>query len=117
MYTIPDAEALVVTTPQEISLADVRKSINFCRQVEMKILGVVENMSGFTCPHCEKPISIFGSGGGVQMAEKMEVPLLGEIPIDPQIVALGDRGELDQLAENENLEINRAYDRILQKLL
>ena len=115
--TIPDAEALVVTTPQEISLADVRKSINFCRQVEMKILGVVENMSGFTCPHCEKQISIFGSGGGAQMAENMEVPLLGEIPIDPEIVAMGDRGELDQLAENETLEINRAYDRILEKLL
>ena len=54
--TIPDAMALIVTTPQEISLADVRKSINFCRQVKMKIIGVVENMSGLQCPHCEKNI-------------------------------------------------------------
>ncbi len=115
--TIPDAEALVVTTPQEISLADVRKSINFCRQVDMKILGVVENMSGFSCPHCDQRISIFGAGGGARMAESLKVPLLGEIPINPEIVDLGDRGQLDQLAENEDLEINRAYDQIMEKIL
>ena len=115
--TIPDAEALVVTTPQEISLADVRKSINFCRQVDMKIIGVVENMSGLACPHCDKRIAIFGTGGGAQIAESMHVPLLGEIPIDPEIVDLGDRGALDQLAENEGLEINRVYDQIIEKLV
>lgn len=115
--TIPDAEALVVTTPQEISLADVRKSINFCRQVNMKIIGVVENMSGFACPHCDGRITIFGSGGGARMAEHMEVPLLGEIPIDPEMVEMGDRGELDQLTERKDSEINRAYSRIVEKLL
>src|SRR4030042_994604 len=60
--TIPDAEALIVTTPQEISLADVRKSINFCRQVGMRILGVVENMSGYTCPHCGQELDLFKKG-------------------------------------------------------
>ena len=57
--TIPGAEALIVTTPQEVSLADVRKSISFCRQVNMKILGLVENMSGLNCPHCGKSIELF----------------------------------------------------------
>lgn len=115
--TIPDAEALVVTMPQEISLADVRKSINFCRQVGMKIIGVVENMSGFACPHCDARINLFGSGGGARMAEEMGVPMLGEIPIDPEMVEMGNRGDLDQLADRKGSEINRAYDRILDKLL
>jgi Mrp family chromosome partitioning ATPase len=61
---IKDARAIIVTTPQEIALADVRKSINFCRTVKMEILGLVENMSGYTCPHCGKSVDIFGSGGG-----------------------------------------------------
>jgi len=63
--TIPDAKALIVTTPQEISLADVRKSINFCRQVNMEILGLVENMSGLQCPYCEKIIDVFKTHGGI----------------------------------------------------
>ena len=112
--TIPDAEALIVTTPQEISLADVRKSINFCRQVNMKILGVVENMSTLTCPHCGEKISIFGSGGGKRMTKQMDVPLAGEIPMEPEMVELGDQGRLDLLSERSDLEINTAYDKILQ---
>lgn len=115
--TIPDAEALVVTTPQEISLADVRKSINFCRQVNMKVLGVVENMSGYTCPHCGEQISIFGSGGGTKMASQMGVPMLGEIPIDPEIVLMSDRGGLEALAEKPEMEIRQAYDKILEKIV
>jgi Mrp family chromosome partitioning ATPase len=114
--TIPDAQALIVTTPQEISLADVRKSINFCRQVDMKILGVVENMSGLICPHCNAKISVFGSGGGNKMARDMSVPLLGEIPIEPRMVELGDKGALAQMLEWEGLEINKAYGEILRKV-
>jgi len=64
--TIPDAEALIVTTPQAVSLRDVRKSINFCKQVQMTILGLIENMSGFVCPHCGKSTDIFSAGGGEQ---------------------------------------------------
>jgi len=115
--TIPDAEAVIVTTPQEISLADVRKSIMFCRQVNMNILGVVENMSGLSCPHCGKEISLFGKGGGAKMASAMGVPLLGEVPIDPEMVKLGDKGGLDRLMENSDLDINRAYDGIIQKIM
>lgn len=115
--TIPDAEALIVTTPQEISLADVRKSINFCRQVNMKIIGLVENMSGFVCPHCGKGISIFGTGGGKKIAAQMQVPLLGEIPVDPEMVEMGDKGKLDTLIKKVDLEINKAYDQILNGII
>ena len=115
--TIPDAEALVVTTPQEVSLADVRKSINFCRQVKMKVLGVVENMSGYTCPHCGEQLSLFGKGGGTKMASHMGVPMLGEIPIDPEVVLMSDSGGLDALLEKPDTEIRQAYDRILERIV
>ncbi|MBW1829689.1 MAG: Mrp/NBP35 family ATP-binding protein [Deltaproteobacteria bacterium] len=115
--TIPTAEALILTTPQEISLADVRKSINFCHQVDMKILGVIENMSGFVCPDCGKKIDIFGSGGGKNMSAQMNVPFLGEIPIDPEMVKMGDAGKLNELVHKSDLEINKAYDQILKKII
>ncbi|MBW2103166.1 MAG: Mrp/NBP35 family ATP-binding protein [Deltaproteobacteria bacterium] len=114
---IPDAEALVVTTPQEISLADVRKSIDFCRQVGMKMLGVVENMSGLVCPHCGETVSLFGKGGGGRMASRMDLPFLGEIPMEPAMVRLGDEGRLESLPEQEDLEVNRAFDRVLDGIL
>lgn len=118
VQTIPDAEALIVTTPQEISLADVRKSITFCRQVGVKILGVVENMSGFQCPHCSERIDLFGSGGGSKMAAQMNVPFLGEIPMDPKMVVYGDRGELSFLAQQDkNSELNQAYNKLIDKIV
>jgi ATP-binding protein involved in chromosome partitioning len=115
--TIPSAEALILTTPQEISLADVRKSINFCHQVNMKILGVIENMSGFICPDCGKKLNIFGSGGGTKMSAQMDVPFLGEIPIEPEMVKMGDAGRLNDLMDKTELEINKAYDQILKKII
>lgn len=89
---IKDATALIVTTPQEVALADVRKSINFCKTVNMKIIGLVENMSGYTCPHCGKPVDIFGSGGGERTAALAGLKLLGRIPFDPNLVKCGDAG-------------------------
>jgi Mrp family chromosome partitioning ATPase len=79
--------AVIVTTPQEISLQDVRKEINFCKKVGIPILGVVENMSGFVCPNCTKESFIFApsTGGAKPMADSMNVPFLGSIPIDPRI--------------------------------
>lgn len=115
--TIPDAEALIVTTPQEISLADVRKSINFCKQVNMKMLGLVENMSGFICPHCGESIDIFGSGGGERTAREMGIPFLGAIPADPRMVELGDQGKLVRLTEESDLEINHAYENVVKNML
>jgi len=90
--TISDAKAIVVTTPQEISLADVRKSIHFCKTVKMEIFGIIENMSGFMCPHCGKPVDLFGTGGGERTAAAFGIPFLGKIPFDPQMVTCGDAG-------------------------
>jgi Mrp family chromosome partitioning ATPase len=89
---IPDARAIIVTTPQEVALADVRKSISFCRTVKLEIFGLVENMSGLACPHCGEKIDLFGSGGGERTATDMGIRFLGRIPIDPKMVSCGDSG-------------------------
>ncbi len=91
-HLIPDASAIIVTTPQEVALSDVRKSINFCRKVELKILGLVENMSGLFCPHCQEFIPIFRTGGGRKTAVKMNIPFLCALPFDPAVVEGGDAG-------------------------
>lgn len=91
---IEDADgAVIVTTPQEVSVLDVRKCVNFCRQLNTPILGVVENMSGFVCPHCGKTTELFKKGGGEKMAKELDVPFLEAIPIDPSVVTGGDSGE------------------------
>jgi len=91
--TIPLLKAIVVTTPQKVALADVRKSINFCKTVNVDIVGVVENMSGFVCPHCNKTVDIFKSGGGEQIAREFDLPFLGRVPMDPKVVIAGDDGK------------------------
>jgi Mrp family chromosome partitioning ATPase len=100
--TISDAKAIIVTTPQEVALADVRKSINFCKTVKMDIFGLIENMSGFSCPHCGEMIELFGSGGGEKTAEKMGIHFLGKIPFDPKMVACGDSGACYQEAHRDS---------------
>ncbi|MGC9194108.1 MAG: P-loop NTPase [Syntrophobacteraceae bacterium] len=92
IQTIPDAKAIVVTTPQEIALADVRKSINFCKQVHMQILGLVENMSGFVCPHCNTETPLLGKGGGARTATQTDIDFLGSLPFDPRMVEASDKG-------------------------
>lgn len=114
--TISDARAIIVTTPQEVSLADVRKSIAFCQSVKMKIFGVVENMSGFTCPHCKKTIAIFGSGGGWRTAQAAGLPFLGQIPFDLNLVASGDQG-LSFQKIFKNSEAARAFEKIALQLI
>jgi ATP-binding protein involved in chromosome partitioning len=89
---IADARAVIVTTPQEVALADVRKSINFCKTVKMEIFGLIENMSGLSCPHCGEMIDLFGSGGGERTARETGIRFLGSIPFDPHVVACGDSG-------------------------
>jgi Mrp family chromosome partitioning ATPase len=84
--------AVLVTTPQKVSLVDVRKSVTFCRQLKLPVYGIVENMSGFVCPKCNEVIDIFKKGGGREMAAEMTVPFLGQIPIDPRMVEAGDEG-------------------------
>lgn len=89
---IPEALAVVVTTPQEVSLADVRKAINFLQYAQANILGVVENMSGLACPHCGKSIDLFKKGGGRDLAQQYGLEFLGAIPLDPATVVAGDLG-------------------------
>jgi len=85
--------AIIVTTPQDVALNDVRKSVTFCRQLKLPVIGVIENMSGFICPHCGESVDIFKSGGGRTMADEMNVPFLGKIPLDPAMVTAGDEGK------------------------
>jgi len=110
---IPKAQGIVVTTPQEISLLDIRKSITFCRQVNMPVFGILENMSGLICPHCGKSIDLFSSGGGERTAKEMGVPFLGRIPIRPEIVASTDRGKPYAL---EYEEAKEDFSTIIDKL-
>ena len=86
------AGAVIVTTPQDLSLSDVRRSIQFCKALALPVLGVIENMSGFVCPHCGESTELFGKAGGRKMAEEMGVTFLGSLPFDPSVVASGDEG-------------------------
>ena len=101
--------AVIVTTPQKVAAVDVRKSITFCRQIKVPILGVVENMNGFICPKCGEITQILPSGGGPQIASDMHVPFLGSIPIDPLIAIAGDSGQpfIRQYAQSPTAEIMR----------
>ena len=114
--TIPGAKAIIVTTPQEISLADIRKSINFCRTVKMPTLGLIENMSGFVCPHCGKPVDLFGTGGGFRTALAMNVPFLGRIPFDPKMVECADAGE-SYLEKYPDSEVTQAYNQVVATIM
>lgn len=113
--TIKDVQAVIVTTPQEVSLADVRKSINFCKTVKMKIFGLIENMSGFTCPHCGKSVDLFGTGGGEKTAKNMGVSFLGKIPFDHAMVSCGDDGVAYQ-DEYKDSDVTKAFADIADKL-
>jgi len=93
LKTIPEALSIVVTTPQEISLADVRKAINFLQYAHANILGLVENMSGLICPHCSGRIELFKTGGGEALAKKYGLEFLGAVPLDPAAVVAGDQGK------------------------
>jgi len=93
---VEDADgAIVVTTPQALATDDVRRSINFARQLGLPVIGVIENMSGLVCPECGARIDLFGSHGGGAMGREMGVPVLGSIPVDPAMVVSGDTGDLE----------------------
>lgn len=84
---------IIVTTPQEVALLDSRKAVNFAKRLNIPVLGIIENMSGFICPHCGKRTDLFKTGGGERAAKQMGVPFLGKIPIEPEIVLSGDEGK------------------------
>ncbi|MBU1181861.1 MAG: Mrp/NBP35 family ATP-binding protein [Proteobacteria bacterium] len=113
--TIKDARAIIVTTPQEVSLADVRKSISFCKIVKMEIFGLIENMSGFICPHCNKTIDLFGIGGGEKTARETGIEFLGKIPFDQKVVSCGDAG-LSLIDKHPDSPVAMAFDGIADKM-
>jgi len=115
LQLIPDLTgAIIVTTPQEVSVLDSQKAVNMMKSMKLCVLGVVENMSGLVCPHCRESINIFSLGGGQRMAEEMDVPFLGAIPIDPGICESGERGE--PFAERDT-PAGRSFQQIVNKLL
>jgi Mrp family chromosome partitioning ATPase len=112
---IPEAKAVIVTTPQEVALADIRKSISFCKNVRMEIFGIIENMSGFTCPHCGKVVDLFGTGGGEKTAKNYGIPFLGRIAFDPEMVQCSDSGMAFQQKFTQS-PITLAFEEIADKM-
>jgi ATP-binding protein involved in chromosome partitioning len=113
---IPQSDgAVIVTTPQDLALVSVRKSINFVKKMNMPVIGIVENMSGFTCPHCKKTIDIFKTGGGLKASMDLQVPFLGKIPLDPNIVITSDSGE-PFLIKNASTDAGKAIKNIVEKI-
>lgn len=110
--------AIIVTTPQNVSTIDVKKSITFCNKLNIPVLGVVENMSGFVCPHCGKETFIFRKGGGSEIAREMNVPLLGTLPLDPLIVENSDEGNPFAQSSLQNATVaQRHFNQIVTTLL
>jgi len=98
------AGAVVVTTPQAISISDVKKELNFCKKTGIRVLGVVENMAGFVCPNCSECTNVFSKGGGEVMAREFGVPFLGSVPIDPAFVGLVEEGKRPVYPEGTRVE-------------
>lgn len=113
----PDADGgVIVTTPQEASLAVCRKAVNFLAAVNLPCLGIIENMSGFVCPHCGEQTDVFSNGGGEAMAAQMGASFLGRIPLAPEIVMLSDEG-LPLLGPAAPGPIREAFEEVLSRLL
>ncbi|MEG6584873.1 Mrp/NBP35 family ATP-binding protein [Dendrosporobacter sp. 1207_IL3150] len=111
---VPDCKALIITTPQDIALADVRKTIQFCKKVNLDVIGIVENMSGFFCPSCGNIHEIFKSGGGEKTALEWGIPFLGRLPLDSSIVISGDQGDtLNSLSANAQKAMHGIIETIL----
>jgi ATP-binding protein involved in chromosome partitioning len=109
------AEAILVTTPQQVAVSDVARSVNFCRQMKMPLIGVIENMASFICPNCNTVTDIFRTGGGKSLAERYKIPLLGSIPIDPSFGVTADAGYPFVVRYNDS-PIAMKYKEIVNKL-
>lgn len=90
---IPNVSGIIiVTTPQDVAILDARKSVLFANEIKIPVVGIIENMSGFICPHCHKETNIFKKGGGEKAAQELKIPFLGRVPFQPEFVEFGDRG-------------------------
>jgi ATP-binding protein involved in chromosome partitioning len=116
LQLIPHSDgAIIVTTPQDVALVSVRKSINFVKKMNMPVVGIIENMSGFKCPYCSKSIEIFKSGGGLKASKDFNLPFLGKVPLDPQIVDTGDSGE-PFVVKNKESDAAKAFVNIVENI-
>ncbi|MFP4005683.1 MAG: P-loop NTPase [Candidatus Hadarchaeia archaeon] len=112
---IPDPDgAVIVTTPQEVALQTIRRSVNFAEKVDLPVLGLVENMSGFVCPHCGEEVNIFRSGGGEDLSDELDIPFLGRIPLDGKIVESGEEGRPIVLEESN--DASKAFKDIVAEM-
>ncbi len=111
-----NARAVIVTTPQEVATIDVEKCITFCNQLGLPIAGIIENMSGFICPHCGKETDIFSRGGGEKLARQFSVPFLGKIPIEAEIAKSGDEGK-PYLYYYGKSETAKRFEEIVQNIV
>ena len=102
VQTVDIDGVVMVTTPQDVSTGDVRRGIKMFQRVNTPVMGIVENMSGFVCPHCDEEVDVFGSGGGQRLAEELELPLLGRVPLDPAVRSAGDEGTPTVLSAPES---------------
>lgn len=113
---IPATGAVIVTTPQEVSLMDSRKAVVFAQKLNLEVMGIIENMSGMVCPHCGKKIDLFKEGGGKKVALEFGIPFLGKIPLDPQIVISGDDGK-PFIASQPESEASKAFMNIVENIM
>ena len=116
LQLLPEMDGVVIVTiPSEVSQDVVKKAVTFARQMNVPVIGIVENMSGLVCPHCGGSIEVFSSGGGGKMAQEMEVPLLGSIPLDPRISRDSDAG-MPFIVEHRDSPAAEAFDTMVEKI-
>ena len=114
---IPKADgSIIVTTPQDVALLDSRKTVVFSENLQVPVLGIVENMAGLPCPHCGEEINLFKVGGGEKAAKELKVPFLGRIPIDPEVVSTGDEG-MPIVAADPDSSAAKAFNDIVEKIV
>ncbi|WOX54922.1 MULTISPECIES: Mrp/NBP35 family ATP-binding protein [unclassified Methanoculleus] len=111
------AGAVIVTTPQDVAVLDSSKAIEFVRKLDIQVLGVVENMSGFVCPHCKEEIDIFGKGGGEREAKERGVPFLGAIPLDPEMRKAADEGRPFIIRQSKDSPTWKSFDAIMNAMV
>jgi ATP-binding protein involved in chromosome partitioning len=108
--------AVIVTTPQDVAVIDAIKAVKFIEKLELPVIGIIENMSGMICPHCSSPIDLFGRGGGKKAAGELNVPYLGEIPMDPEMVMAGDTGH-PYVLRHADSPAWKAIDAVMENLI
>jgi ATP-binding protein involved in chromosome partitioning len=113
---IPEVRAVVVTTPQQVAIEDVRRSLQFLNKVSLNIVGVIENMSGLICPHCRQEIDLFQKGGGEVLAREWGIPFLGRIPLEPNLVSEADAGR-PYFQGHEDSAVAQAFNGIVEEVI